>query len=94
MRGDLIGKGTYGCVYLALNVTTGEMMAVRQIERLHDNPTQPKASQVQIVQAFEAELRILEKLEHPNIVQYLGFEKTEKFLNVYVLSPLVRDPSL
>ena len=32
VRGELIGKGTYGRVYLALNVTTGEMIAVKQVE--------------------------------------------------------------
>ena len=32
IKGDLIGKGTYGRVYLALNATTGEMIAVKQVE--------------------------------------------------------------
>ena len=32
VKGDLIGKGTYGRVYLALNATTGEMIAVKQVE--------------------------------------------------------------
>ena len=32
VKGELIGKGTYGRVYLALNATTGEMIAVKQVE--------------------------------------------------------------
>ena len=32
IRGELIGRGTYGKVYLALNATTGEMIAVKQVE--------------------------------------------------------------
>lgn len=32
MRGELIGKGTYSRVYLALDTTTGEMVAVKEVE--------------------------------------------------------------
>lgn len=32
IRGELIGKGSFGRVYHALNVATGEMMAVKQVE--------------------------------------------------------------
>ncbi|KAG8977550.1 hypothetical protein FRC05_001408 [Tulasnella sp. 425] len=81
VRGELIGKGGYGNLYLAFNITTGEMMAVRQANRI-----QPTASEsdVRNDQAIEAERRILEKLDHPNIIQYLGFEKTEEFLNLFL----------
>ncbi|KAJ3196073.1 hypothetical protein HK101_010174 [Irineochytrium annulatum] len=32
MRGDLIGKGSYGRVYFGVNLTTKEVMAVKQVE--------------------------------------------------------------
>merc|ERR1711964_708010 len=31
-KGQLIGKGTYGRVYLGMNATTGEFLAVKQVE--------------------------------------------------------------
>ncbi|KAJ7293506.1 kinase-like domain-containing protein [Mycena rebaudengoi] len=69
VRGELIGKGSYGRVYLALNVTNGELMAVKQIE---------------VVEALKFESETLKNLEHPNVVQYLGFEETPKNLNVFL----------
>ena len=32
VKGELIGKGSFGKVYLALNATAGEMIAVKQVE--------------------------------------------------------------
>ncbi|RMZ70502.1 STE STE11 BCK1 kinase [Pyrenophora seminiperda CCB06] len=32
MKGQLIGKGTFGRVYLGMNITTGELIAVKQVE--------------------------------------------------------------
>ena len=30
-RGQLIGKGSYGRVYLGINLTTGDFLAVKQV---------------------------------------------------------------
>ncbi|KAJ7900257.1 MAP kinase [Mycena olivaceomarginata] len=67
VRGELIGRGTYGRVYLALNATTGEMIAVKQV-----------------VQALKDESETLRVLDHPNIVQYLGFEETLSNLSIFL----------
>ena len=32
MKGSLIGRGTFGDVYLGLNPLSGELMAVKQVE--------------------------------------------------------------
>ncbi|KAG8914839.1 hypothetical protein FRC00_010471 [Tulasnella sp. 408] len=84
VKGELIGKGTYGRVFLALNVTTGEMMAVKQVEMPQTISDQDDVRQVSIVKALEAEQQTLERLDHPNIVQYLGFEKTKEFFSVFL----------
>ncbi|KAG8910842.1 cysteine desulfurase, partial [Tulasnella sp. 417] len=84
VKGELIGKGTYGRVFLALNVTTGEMMAVKQVEMPQTISDQDDVRQVSIVKALESEQQTLEKLDHPNIVQYLGFEKTKEFFSVFL----------
>ncbi|KIO31636.1 hypothetical protein M407DRAFT_67689 [Tulasnella calospora MUT 4182] len=83
-KGELIGKGTYGRVYLALNVTTGEMIAVRQVEMPQNIGDEDDLRQVSIVKALETEQQTLEKLDHPNIVHCLGFEKTKEFFNVFL----------
>lgn len=80
IKGEKIGKGSFGSVYLSLNVTTGEMMAVKQVEV-------PKYSSqdenvIGMVEALQFEVSTLKDLDHPNIVQYLGFEVKD---NVYSL---------
>ncbi|ODQ59929.1 hypothetical protein WICANDRAFT_83940 [Wickerhamomyces anomalus NRRL Y-366-8] len=82
IRGELIGKGTFGNVYLALNVTTGEMIAVKQVlapERVSENAKVPE-----VIEALRSEVETLKDLDHLNIVQYLGFEKTEKEYNLFL----------
>jgi serine/threonine protein kinase len=80
----LIGKGAYGRVYLALNATTGEMIAVKQIEIPTTASNKNDSRQVTVVQALKMESETLKDLDHPNIVQYLGFEETPNFLSMYV----------
>ncbi|EJU03326.1 Pkinase-domain-containing protein [Dacryopinax primogenitus] len=71
---DLLGKGASGQVYRALNWTTGETVAVKQISLANI----PKTELSDIM--FEIDL--LKNLHHPNIVQYKGFVKTREFLYI------------
>ena len=82
VRGELIGKGTYGRVYLALNATTGEMIAVKQVEIPRTASDKDDSRQVSVVEALKLESETLKDLDHPNIVQYLGFEETPTFLSM------------
>lgn len=79
VRGELIGKGTYGKVYLALNATTGEMIAVKQVEMPRTASDRDDSRQVSVVEALKLESETLKDLDHPHIVQYLGFEETPTF---------------
>jgi mitogen-activated protein kinase kinase kinase len=82
IKGELIGKGTFGNVYIALNVTTGEMIAVKQVQL----PSIPqKNSRVSdVIEALRSEVDTLKDLDHLNIVQYLGFEETERVYNLFL----------
>jgi len=80
----LIGKGTYGRVYLALNATAGEMIAVKQVELPKTVSDQNDIRQKQVVDALVSESDTLKDLDHPNIVQYLGFEKSEDHLSIFL----------
>lgn len=72
IKGEVIGKGSFGCVYLGMNLTTAEMIAVKQVESSTDTQ----------IEALRSEMETLKDLDHLNIVQYLGFEAKN---NVYSL---------
>ena len=82
VRGELIGKGNFGRVYLAMNVTTGEMIAVKQVEIPRTASDRGDARQANVVEALKLESETLKDLDHPNIVQYLGFEETPTNLSM------------
>ena len=82
MKGELIGKGTYGHVYIGFNVTNGEMIAVKQVEMPRTASDRDDSRQVSVVEALKLESETLKDLDHPHIVQYLGFEETPTFLSM------------
>lgn len=84
IKGDLIGKGTYGKVYLALNGNTGEMIAVKQVELPKTASDKADARQTTVVDAIKSESNVLRDLDHPNVVQYLGFEETADYFNLFL----------
>ncbi|KAG6828710.1 hypothetical protein H0H92_007018 [Tricholoma furcatifolium] len=84
VRGELIGRGTYGRVYLALNATTGEMIAVKQVELPRTASDKSDMRHNNVVQALKMESETLKDLDHPNIVQYLGFEETPENLSIFL----------
>ena len=86
IRGELIGKGSYGRVYMGMNVTTGDIMAVKQVEIPRSAFGSHDARQQEVLDALRSENETLKHLDHPNIVQYLGIEETAEFLSMYVLS--------
>ncbi|ESK98009.1 ste ste11 protein kinase [Moniliophthora roreri MCA 2997] len=80
VRGGLIGQGSYGKVYLALNGTTSEFIAVKQVElQTHRDPRQKE-----VVDALRSERNTLKDLDHPNIVRFLGFEEDRYCLSIFM----------
>lgn len=82
VKGELIGKGSYGRVYIALNVTTGDMMAVKQVELPATDRDRYDDRQVGMIEALRGEIALLKDLYHPNIVQYLGTETSQEYLSM------------
>lgn len=72
--GDSLGKGAFGQVYRALNWTTGETVAVKQI-LLSDVPKSELGE-------LMSEINLLKILDHPNIVKYKGYVKTRECLYI------------
>lgn len=90
IRGAFISEGTYGRVYLALNATSGELIAVKQVELAKANNDNDDNSKINRVEALRNESEMLKDIDHPNIVQYLGFEQTSDFLSMCVYFDLFR----
>ncbi|CAM9115648.1 unnamed protein product [Chrysoparadoxa australica] len=73
-RGEVIGNGVSGTVYKALNLDTGEIMAVKQVE--------VSALDTRDMEAFENEVTMLREHDHPNIVKYFGTERAPDGLSI------------
>ena len=67
-QGKFIGAGAFGSVYTAINLDTGSVMAVKEI-RVQDVSGSPN-----LYKQIQEELRVMEMLHHPNIVEYYGIE--------------------
>lgn len=86
MKGALIGKGSFGSVYLALHAVTGELMAVKQVEIPAEDSGDTVASEKKknMLAALKHEIGLLRELKHPNIVQYLGSNSDDTHLNIFL----------
>eukprot|EP00163_Fabomonas_tropica_P004081 TRINITY_DN1361_c1_g1_i1.p1 TRINITY_DN1361_c1_g1~~TRINITY_DN1361_c1_g1_i1.p1 ORF type:complete len:844 (-),score=166.08 TRINITY_DN1361_c1_g1_i1:35-2566(-) len=80
-RGELLGQGSFGKVYLGLELGTGQMLAVKQVEY---DPRDKQLSED--VTSLILEIRILQRLQHENIVRYLGIqrERDKGLLNIFL----------
>lgn len=67
-QGHFVGGGTFGNVYAAMNLDTGQLMAVKEI-RLQDPKLIPN-----VAGQIRDEMRVLESVDHPNVVSYYGIE--------------------
>eukprot|EP00927_Polykrikos_kofoidii_P040600 TRINITY_DN34668_c0_g1_i1.p1 TRINITY_DN34668_c0_g1~~TRINITY_DN34668_c0_g1_i1.p1 ORF type:complete len:585 (+),score=88.09 TRINITY_DN34668_c0_g1_i1:266-2020(+) len=79
VRGEVIGEGTMGVVYRALNQRTGEVMAVKEVPI-----NQESEADMAFELALENELDICIDLKHSRIVSYLGHDRIGDRLFVYM----------
>ncbi|KAL4243115.1 Protein kinase domain-containing protein [Abortiporus biennis] len=63
-----IGAGSFGSVYLAVNLDSGSLMAVKEIK------FQEVAGLSNLYSQIKDELSVMEMLHHPNVVEYYGIE--------------------
>ncbi|KAI0306148.1 hypothetical protein B0F90DRAFT_1814941 [Multifurca ochricompacta] len=72
--GNCIGRGQFGAVYRALNLNTGQMVAVKRIglEGLKEE---------EIAQLMR-EVDLVKRLSHPSIVKYEGMARDENTLSI------------
>ncbi|TVU49398.1 hypothetical protein EJB05_00707 [Eragrostis curvula] len=78
-KGELIGWGSYGQVYIGHNSENGRCCAIKEVSLF----TGDKHSMDRL-QQLKQEIDMLEQVSHPNIVQYYGSNLTDTTLSVYM----------
>eukprot|EP00659_Diplonema_papillatum_P014781 gene14781-22626_t len=69
---NLLGSGSYGKVYEALDCDTGEQRAVKELN-VHDDAD---------IDVMLRELTLMSSLEHPNIVRFYGSQRDSQHLHL------------
>eukprot|EP00193_Tetraselmis_chui_P007724 CAMPEP_0177767512 /NCGR_PEP_ID=MMETSP0491_2-20121128/9158_1 /TAXON_ID=63592 /ORGANISM="Tetraselmis chuii, Strain PLY429" /LENGTH=586 /DNA_ID=CAMNT_0019284119 /DNA_START=1087 /DNA_END=2847 /DNA_ORIENTATION=- len=78
-RGDSIGTGSFGSVFLGMNQMTGELLAVKEVAVNAEAHKMKDA-----VEQLESEVRVLGTLNHPNIVKYVGTLRESRRLYIFL----------
>ncbi|GMI65346.1 MAP KINASE KINASE KINASE 1, NPK1-related protein kinase 1 [Hibiscus trionum] len=79
-KGELIGSGAFGRVYMGMNLDSGELLAVKEVLIAANNASKEKTQAH--IRELEEEVKLLKNLSHPNIVRYLGTVREEETLNI------------
>nr|GEW05097.1 mitogen-activated protein kinase kinase kinase YODA-like [Tanacetum cinerariifolium] len=78
-KGRLLGRGTFGHVYLGFDSESGEMCAMKEVTLFPDD-----AKSKESAQQLGQEIALLSRLRHPNIVRYYGSETVDDKLYIYL----------
>lgn len=79
-QGRFIGAGTFGSVYLAINLDTSTVMAVKEIRFPDSNSLNA------LHKSIKEEMKVMEMLHHRNIVQYFGMVNIESLLFIHYIN--------
>ena len=80
-KGEIIGSGTFGDVFKALNTEDGSLMAVKEVYFDSDNDDR--------LGLLRREINLMRTLRHPHIVSYLGTEIDVKDNKLYIFQEWV-----
>ncbi|XP_011099741.1 mitogen-activated protein kinase kinase kinase 3-like [Sesamum indicum] len=78
-KGRLLGRGTFGHVYLGFNSENGQMCAIKEVKVVSDDQSSKES-----LKQLNQEMALLSQLSHANIVQYYGSDLTEDRLSLYL----------
>lgn len=79
-RGELLGQGAYGSVFLGLNTDTGQLLAVKQVQLSKER----SKSSDQLISTLESEIALMSGLIHENIVRYVGSQRSPQHLHIFL----------
>ncbi|XP_070195202.1 mitogen-activated protein kinase kinase kinase 1-like isoform X2 [Littorina saxatilis] len=80
VKGPLLGTGAFSTCYQAKDVQTGVIMAVKQISFCRNSPTEQES----VIEGITAEIHMMSRLSHPNVVRILGATKQGCHFNMFV----------
>ncbi|RKP20916.1 kinase-like protein, partial [Rozella allomycis CSF55] len=72
--GDCLGKGAFATVYRCININTGNCIAIKQVKC--------ESMKKSELGAIRAEIELLKRLKHDNIVEYIGSSEEDGYLNI------------
>ncbi|KAJ1500997.1 ATP binding, partial [Coelomomyces lativittatus] len=75
VKGSLIGRGSFGAVYLGLNSWTGVLMAVKEVDLSYNQMS---------LDSLNQEIQFLSDLQHPHIVRYLGAHHEASIFHIFL----------
>ncbi|ESO08756.1 hypothetical protein HELRODRAFT_74186, partial [Helobdella robusta] len=78
-KGKILGAGGFGQVYLCYDVDTGVELAVKQVNVYCQSEDISKE-----VRALQSEIKLLQDLSNPRIVQYYGSQKEPHMLSIFM----------
>jgi mitogen-activated protein kinase kinase kinase len=84
-QGRFIGAGAFGSVYQGFNLSTGAVMAVKEIRY-------QEIASSNLLKQIKDELAVMEMLHHPNIVEFYGIEAQRD--KVYIFEEFCQGGSL
>jgi calcium/calmodulin-dependent protein kinase I len=71
---EIIGSGGFATVHLASCRTTGKIVAVKIIQK--------KTLFKQVILMLRQEIKILRKLDHPNVIKFIDYFEDDKTCNI------------
>lgn len=81
-KGELLGVGAFGRVYMGLDTDTGQMLAVKQVTLAGGSGNSRQF--IEQLRSLETEISLLRPLNHPNIVRCYGCERDNDELNIFL----------
>ncbi|XP_031483007.1 mitogen-activated protein kinase kinase kinase YODA-like [Nymphaea colorata] len=78
-KGKLLGRGTFGHVYVGFSNESGDMCAMKEVTLFADD-----AKSKECARQLGQEIALLSRLRHQNIVQYYGSETIDDKLYIYL----------
>ena len=83
-KGQVIGQGAFGVVYLGLNNDTGQLIAIKEVPLGTIGGAHGAAKQADLIRDLKNEVSLFQGLRHPNIVAYLGTQRSPKAINIFM----------
>nr|XP_033813521.1 mitogen-activated protein kinase kinase kinase 1 [Geotrypetes seraphini] len=80
LKGQQIGLGAFSSCYQAQDVGTGTLMAVKQVTYVRNTTSE----QEEVVEALREEIRMMNHLNHPNVIRMLGATCEKSNYNLFI----------